>query len=162
MDALILLITFICFIAAFIGIIYPIIPTVIFVGLAYVIYGLYFGFQALSVTFWVIQIILILSLLAADFISNLVTIKKFGGSNAAIWGSTIGLVFGPFVIPVAGLFLGAIIGAILAELVVHRRPLGPAVKIGIGSLVGFLGGAFLKGLLLVVSMLYFIFAHFVS
>ncbi len=54
-----------------------------------------------------------------------------------MWGSTIGLLIGPFVIPVAGILIGPFLGAVIAELLVERRPFGEAVKSGVGSLVGF-------------------------
>ncbi|MCY7915868.1 DUF456 domain-containing protein, partial [Bacillus haynesii] len=52
---------------------------------------------------------------------NLLGIKRFGGSRAAIWGSTIGLLIGPFVIPVAGIILGPFIGALAGEMIVHQK-----------------------------------------
>ena len=61
-------------------------------------------------------------------LSNLVGVKKFGGSKAGMWGSTIGLLIGPFVIPVAGILLGPFLGAVIAELVVSRSGVKQAVK----------------------------------
>ncbi len=95
-------------------------------------------------------------LFVADYASNLFGVKKYGGSKAAIWGSTIGLLVGPFVIPFAGIILGPFIGAILAELVIHRKAFKESVQVGVGSLLGFLGGAVMKGLLQTIMVVVFL------
>ncbi|WP_249662219.1 DUF456 domain-containing protein, partial [Lysinibacillus fusiformis] len=71
----------------------------------------------------------------ADTVANAFGIKKFGGSNAGMWGSTIGLLLGPFVIPVAGILIGPFLGAVIAELLVEKRTFNEAVKSGVGSLI---------------------------
>ena len=74
----------------------------------------------MTIWFWIIQILFVILLFGADTLSNLVGVKKFGGSKAGMWGSTIGLLIGPFVIPVAGILVGPFLGAVIAELVVSR------------------------------------------
>ena len=90
-------------------------------------------------------------------LSNLVGVKKFGGSKAGMWGSTIGLLIGPFVIPVAGILLGPFLGAVIAELVVSRSGLKQALKTGVGSLIGFLTSVVTKGFFMVIMIAVFIF-----
>lgn len=53
---------------------------------------------------------------------------------------------GPFVIPGFGIILGPFIGAIVGELIVHRTTISNAVKIGVGSVIGFLVALFQKDL----------------
>ena len=119
-------------------------------------YGWLVSFDGLNWLFWTIQVLFLILLFAADTLSNLVGVKKFGGSKAGMWGSTIGLLLGPFVIPVAGILLGPFLGAILAELLVSRTGLKQAFKTGIGSLVGFLTSIVTKGTLMVVMIILFI------
>jgi uncharacterized protein YqgC (DUF456 family) len=45
------------------------------------------------------------------------------------------LIVGPFVIPAFGLLIGPFLGAVLGELLVGTKPL-PAMKAGVGALVG--------------------------
>ncbi|WP_377888477.1 DUF456 domain-containing protein [Alkalihalobacillus sp. R86527] len=135
------------FIVAFIGLIYPIIPSVLFIYIGFIVYGLSFEFSSMTISFWIFEIMLTSLLFLADYASNLFGVKKYGGSKAAIWGSTIGLLLGPFVIPFLGIILGPFIGAVGAELVLHRKPLKESFKVGVGSLLGFLGGALMKGLI---------------
>lgn len=142
--AWILIITF--FVIAFIGLIYPIIPSVIFIIGGFIVYGLFYSFSDLPWWFWIIEILLVVLLFGADTVSNLVGVKKFGGSKAGMWGSTIGLLIGPFVIPFAGILIGPFLGAVLAELFVTKSSWEQSLKTGVGSLVGFLTSIVTKGI----------------
>nr|WP_245402514.1 DUF456 family protein [Psychrobacillus psychrodurans] len=146
-----------CFIVAFVGTFYPIIPSVVFMLLGYVIYGLFFSFTELTLLFWVIQILFVILLFSADMAANAFGVKKFGGTKAGMWGSTIGLLFGPFVIPVAGILIGPFIGAVIAELFVTRHGLKQAIKSGVGSLIGFLTSSVVKVIVLVIMLIVFVF-----
>lgn len=146
-----------CFIVAFVGTFYPIIPSVVFMLLGYVLYGLFFSFKELTLLFWVIQILFVILLFSADMAANAFGVKKFGGTKAGMWGSTIGLLFGPFVIPVAGILIGPFIGAVIAELFVTRHGLKQAIKSGVGSLIGFLTSSVVKVIVLVIMLIVFVF-----
>ena len=105
------------FIIAFVGLVYPIIPSALFIVGGFLLYGFIDTFDGMTVWFWVIQALFVILLFGADTLSNLVGVKKFGGSKAGMWGSTIGLLIGPFVIPIAGILIGPFLGAVIAELV---------------------------------------------
>ncbi|GLC88625.1 DUF456 domain-containing protein [Lysinibacillus piscis] len=144
-----------CFVISFIALVYPIIPGVLFLLGGFIVYGLFFSFADLSWWFWVIEILFVVLLFGADTVANAFGIKKFGGTNAGMWGSTIGLLIGPFVIPVAGILIGPFLGAVIGELLVERRTWKEAVKSGIGSLVGFLTSTVTKGILQIVMIIVF-------
>ncbi|WP_068983547.1 MULTISPECIES: DUF456 domain-containing protein [Lysinibacillus] len=147
-----------CFIVSFVGLVYPIIPGMLFIIGGFIVYGLFFSFAELSWWFWAIEILFVVLLFGADTVANAFGIKKFGGSNAGMWGSTIGLLIGPFVIPVAGILVGPFLGAVIAELIVERRTLKEAVKSGIGSLVGFLTSTIAKAVIQIVMIVVFFIA----
>ena len=155
MDIIYWIIISVLFIIAFIGLIYPIIPSVLFILAGYLLYGLFFSFEELTILFWVIQGMFVILLFFADSISNWIGVKKFGGTKAGIWGSTIGLLVGPFVIQVIGILLGPFIGAVLAELIVSKTNWKNALKIGVGSLIGFLSSVVTKGLIQAIMIVYF-------
>lgn len=117
-----------------------------------------FSFSHFPWWFWVIEILFVALLFAADTISNLVGVKKFGGSKAGMWGSTIGLLIGPFVIPFAGIIAGPFIGAIIGELLVERKSINQAVKVGVGSVIGFLTSVVTKGIVQAVMIVLFFIA----
>ncbi|WP_433743170.1 DUF456 domain-containing protein [Falsibacillus pallidus] len=150
-------IVIILFIISFIGLVYPVIPSVLFILGGYVLYGLFFSFEDFSWLFWTVQILFVILLFGADYLANMIGIKKYGGTKAGIWGSTIGMIAGPFVIPVAGIIIGPFIGAVLGELIVNKTSFKQSLKIGLGSLIGFISSVFTKGIIQVVMIIYFIF-----
>jgi len=143
-------------IIAFIGLIYPIIPSVLFIFLGFIIHGLFHGFGEFPWWFWVIEVLFTILLFGADSLANAFGVKKFGGSEAGIWGSTIGLLVGPFVIPFVGILVGPFIGAVIAELLVSKSSVKVALKTGVGSLVGFLTSIITKGIVQIVMILLFV------
>lgn len=156
MDILAWTIIIALFAIAFIGLIYPIIPSVIFLVGGFIAYGLFYSFADLPWWFWLIEILFVILLFVADTISNIIGVKKFGGSKAGMWGSTIGLLVGPFVIPFAGIIVGPFLGAIIGELIVERTSIKQAVKVGAGSVIGFLTSVVTKGIIQVIMIIIFI------
>ena len=158
MDILAWMIIIVCFIVAFVGLIYPIIPSVLFILLGFIVYGLFFSFSEFGWLFWFIELLFVILLFAADSISNLIGVKKFGGTKAGIWGSTIGLLVGPFIIPVAGILIGPFLGAVIGELFVTKTEFKDALKSGVGSLVGFLTSVVTKGAIQFIMIVIFLIA----
>lgn len=155
MDLLYWIIIIALFVVAFIGLVYPIIPSVLFIVGAFLLYGVAFSFASLNIWFWLIQGLFVLLLFIADYLANIISVKKFGGSNASVWGSTIGILIGPFVIPVAGIILGPFLGAIIAEMLVKKQDIKTSIKIGVGSVVGLFSSAIVKGVVQAVMIIYF-------
>jgi len=144
------------FVIAFIGLVYPIIPSVLFLLAGFLLYGVFFSFQQLGWLFWIFEGLFMVLLFIADYLTNLIGIKKYGGSKAGIWGSTIGILVGPFVIPVFGILIGPFIGAIAAELLFNRRSLSGSIKVGIGSMIGFISGIVAKMIIQAIMIGYFL------
>ena len=151
------IVAIVLFIIAFAGLVYPIIPSAVFLVGGFLLYGWIYTFDGMNVFFWIIQVLFVILLFGADTLSNLVGVKKFGGSKAGMWGSTIGLLLGPFVIPVAGILIGPFLGAVIAELIVSRSSVKQAFKTGVGSLVGFLTSVVTKGFVMAVMIAIFVF-----
>lgn len=80
--------------------------------------------------------------LGIDLLAGSMGAKRVGASKVAlvgaVLGSFVGLFFGPL-----GLFAGPFVGALVGELV-HRRDLGQATKVGVGTWFGILLGTVLK------------------
>lgn len=148
------------FIIGFIGLIYPVIPSVLFIMAGFILYGVFYSFDPFNWLFWTIQSLFVVLLFIADYVSNIIGVKKYGGSKAGVWGSTIGLLVGPFVIPVLGIIIGPFLGAIIAELIVHKKDLVTAVKIGFGSVIGFISSVLTKSMIQIVMIGYFLFTVF--
>lgn len=145
------------FVIAFAGLIYPVIPSVLFIMAGFLLYGAFVSFEELTWLFWIIQILFVVLLFGADTVANLVGVKRFGGSKAGMWGSTIGLLIGPFVIPVVGILAGPFLGAIIAELIFTRSGIKQAFRTGVGSVVGFLTSVAVKGTIMILMIAIFLF-----
>ncbi|MEO3946855.1 DUF456 family protein [Gorillibacterium sp. CAU 1737] len=143
------------FVIGMIGTVYPILPSVVAVYAAYFVYGWFFGFEELGFWFWALQTAIFLAIFVGDYVISALGVKKFGGSRASVIGSTLGLIFGPFVLPFLGLILGPFLGAALGELIAGSD-LKKSVKVGIGSLVGFFSSAVAKILLQLIMIVLFI------
>lgn len=92
---------------------------------------------------WLIALaILTLLSLGIDLLAGSMGAKRVGASKwalaGAVLGSLVGLFFGPL-----GLFAGPFVGALVGELA-HRRDLGQAAKVGVGTWFGILLGTVLK------------------
>ncbi|WLR43955.1 DUF456 family protein [Bacillus carboniphilus] len=157
MDTIIWIIIIAFFIVSFIGLIYPIIPSVLFLVGGFLVYGFYFSFTELPYSFWIVEGIFVAIIFTADYLANLYGVKRRGGSKAAIWGSTIGLLIGPFILPIIGIILGPFLGAVIAELLIHRKSLNDSIRVGVGSLIGFVSGVLAKTVIQLGMIGYFIF-----
>lgn len=125
------------------GAVYPVLPGALAIYAAFFVYGWMIGFEPFGLWYWLIQTTIVAVLMVADYAVSALGVKKFGGSRASIVGSTIGLLIGPFVIPVAGLLIGPFLGALIGELVAGTQ-LRQAFHAGIGAVVGFFSGLVIK------------------
>lgn len=117
-----------------------------------------------SENFLVIMGLIMAGVSVLDYVVPIYGTKKFGGSKHGVWGSTIGLIIGIFVLPVLGIvigpfgllgiILGPFIGAYIGEKMAGKDP-DTALKAAIGSFIGFLAGTFMKLAYSVVAGVYF-------
>src|SRR5690554_6771104 len=130
------------------GLIVPVIPGVPLAAGGALLAGWMTGFENLGLTPLLIIAALAVIAQVLDVVGGWIGTKYSGGSNAGVWGSIIGSVVGVFVAPPFGFLPGAFLGAFLFELVVDRS-VSEAVRSGFGSMLGALGGTFMKLLFLI-------------
>jgi uncharacterized protein YqgC (DUF456 family) len=137
-------------IVGLIGTAVPILPgaPMILIGLA-----LYFWithFSQLTAPLLIGQTLLAASTFVVDFIAASWGVRRAGGSKASAWGAVLGtamvFVAGPW-----GIVIGPVLGAVIAEMITGKA-LKQAVRSGIGSLWGILGGTIAK-LIIVGTMI---------
>lgn len=144
------------FVVGMVGAVYPILPGVLAIYAAYFIYGWLISWEPFGFWFWLIQTLIVIIIIVADYAVSALGVKKFGGNKAAIIGSTIGLIIGPFVIPAFGIILGPFIGAVVGELIIGTSWQN-AVRAGIGSVLGFFASSVVKiALQLAMIIIFFI------
>ena len=98
------------------------------------------SFSNITLIIWGVVVLLVL---AADFIFPVFATKKFGGTKAGIRGGIIGTI-GGVVLPIPfGIVIGPLAGAIIGDLYGGNH-IKSAIKSGIGSFLGFLVATTLK------------------
>jgi uncharacterized protein len=155
MDGLGWLLIVVLFLVGMAGAVFPVLPGVLAVYAAFFVYGFFFGFEEFGIGFWFTQTFIVAAVIAADYAVSALGVQKFGGTRASVIGSTIGILVGPFVIPVIGLIAGPFIGAVLGELIIGTNP-QQAVKVGVGSVIGFLSSVIVKLVLQLVMIILFV------
>jgi len=87
--------------------------------------------------------ILAAAIAALDLLLPILGTKKTGGSKIGMYGATIGLVLGLFMLPPFGIFILPFVGALIAEMMTDRK-FPQAMKAALGSFLGLLAGTLLK------------------
>ncbi len=109
----------------------------------------------LSNTFLIVTAIVAIIILILDYVIPAMGTKKFGGSKAGVIGTTIGLIVGILAPIPFGIIIGPFLGALVGELT-HRNDMKKATKAAFGSFLGFLASTFMKFLISVIYLGFFI------
>ena len=83
-----------------------------------------------------VMLLLTITVSVLDYVAPIWLTKVGGGSKAAIWGSTLGLIAGLFFMPI-GLILGPLAGAFIGE-VSNNSSVGKATWVALMSFISFL------------------------
>ncbi|MGB1211019.1 MAG: DUF456 domain-containing protein [Lacinutrix venerupis] len=149
----------------------------VFVGLLFIILGLigsflpilpgpplsWIGLLLLYLTnavpnnwmFLSITLIIALLVFTLDYIIPAMGAKKFGGTKAGMIGTTIGLFVGILAPIPGGIIIGPFLGAFLGELS-NKTDSQTALKAAFGSFIGFITGTFIKFIVSIVYLGFFI------
>lgn len=163
MDIALIILAVAVLLIGIVGCILPIIPgpPLAFLGLIIANFTNYVSFT--TNLLWILGLIA-LAVQILDYIVPVWGTKKFGGSKAGVWGSTIGLLVGILVLPflgivigpfgIIGILAGPFFGALVGELYTGKNS-DLAFKAAIGSFIGFLTGTLMK-LITSFVMVYFL------
>jgi uncharacterized protein YqgC (DUF456 family) len=144
-----------CFILGFVGLVYPIIPSVLIIWLGVLIYQ--FGINPDNLTWisWTMLAVLTIFLFLADYLANLHFVDKAGGSKWGTRAATVGLVVGSFVVPPFGVIIVPFLFVLIAELL-QKKSLPESMKIALATLVAFLSGTLAKAIIQLIMIVVFI------
>ena len=143
MEIVLIIISFLFVILGIVGSFIPIIPSPISGWLGLLILH-QASFLEAQYYFLAITFAIAISVFILDYFIPSIGAKKFGGSNAGVIGSTIGLVIGIFLFGPIGILFGSFFGALIGELTVNINNMRIALLAAIGTLIGYLGGVLLK------------------
>ncbi len=156
MDIFLVILGFIFMLVGIAGSFLPILPgpPLSWIGLL-----LLYLTQSVPSDWWFLGITLTIALIvfALDYIIPAIGTKRFGGSKKGVIGTTLGLlvaiifpVFGPF-----GIIIWPFIGAFIGEMI-NKADSKIAVKAAFGSFLGFLAGTFIKFIVAIVYLGFFL------
>lgn len=142
------------FVIAFIGLIKPIIPSVLFLWIGYFIYHFAIDSSKLSWIFWTVMVVFTLFMILSDIIMNSYFVKKFGGSKLGETMAAVGVIIGCFVFPPFGIIIVPFVLVFVTEMI-QKNDITAATNASIGSLLGFLTSSIAKALIMIVMIVWF-------
>ena len=154
MDIIFWIIIAALFIGSFVGLLFPIIPSVLFIWIGFVIYQFGINSDELNGLFWVAMVIVTLLLISADLIANSYFVKRFGGSKAGEGAAAIAVIIGSFITPPFGIIYVPFLVVFFVEMF-QKRSVKEALRASFGSLMGFLGGSVAKVILQLIMIIWF-------
>jgi len=89
-----------------------------------------------------------------DYFLPLLGARKYGTSKYGIWGAILGMVAGIIFFPPFGMILGIFVGAIIGELIAGKEN-SMALKAGLATFIGSMTAVFIKLSLSLVMAFYF-------
>lgn len=154
MKTMALILSIILFIMGIVGTILPVLPGAVLIYGGMLLYGILTQFATLDANFFILQALVLVLIFFIDFFASAIGIQSFGGSKQAVWGAAIGIILGLIFFGPLGMIVGPFLGAVITELF-RGRDLNQAIHVGFGTLIGFLGGTFLKLCTEVLMIIYF-------
>lgn len=154
MTAISWILIILMFVIAFVGLIKPIIPSVLFLWVGYFIYHFAIDSSKLSWVFWTVMVVLTIFMVLSDIIMNSYFVKKFGGSKLGETMAAVGVIIGCFVFPPFGIIIVPFVLVFVTEMI-QKNDISAATNASIGSLLGFLTSSIAKALIMLVMVVWF-------
>ena len=141
LDIILIILGVLCLITGLMGCILPFLPgpPVAYLGLVLLHFTDKVQYTTTQLIVWLLIVVVVQIL---DYFTPMLGSKYSGGSRWGNWGCIIGTLIGLLFLPwgvIFGPFLGAVIGELLGN-----KEFSQALRSGVGSLIGFLLGTFLK------------------
>lgn len=148
------------FVLAYAGLILPALPDAPFVLAGFLVYHFFIDPTQLGWSFWIPAVLIVLLLLLVDYIAGGLAAKKYGGSKWSVVAAIAGVLIFPLFLGPVGIIVGPFILVLLTELLQNRNS-EDALKIAFSTLVGFLGGVFVKFIAITGMIVWFLFLVFI-
>ena len=154
MTWLLWLFVIISFIIAFIGLLKPVIPAVLFLWIGFIIYQWGIDDTSLSWIFWLGMLFLTLLIFISDLLMNRYFVNRFGGSKKGEWAALIGVILGSFILPPFGIVIVPFILVLIVEMLEQKR-FDLALKVSFGSIVAFFSSTFTQAFVMLIMVIWF-------
>lgn len=154
MDIILWIIIVALFTGSFLGLVFPILPSVLFIWLGFIIYAFGMDGEQLNWLFWVAMLLITFLLIISDIVANSYFVKRFGGSKVGERAAAVAVIIGSFITPPFGIIYVPFLTVFIVEMII-KRTMKEAFYASVGSLIGFLGGTVAKVILQLVMIIWF-------
>ncbi|MBO2532990.1 hypothetical protein SAMN04488025_11752 [Planifilum fulgidum] len=155
MEVLWWILVVILFVAGFAGLLIPVLPDAPLLFVGFLVYHFLIDSDALNWPFWVAAVIVMAVAFLVDYVASGVAARTYGGSRLSVLAAVAGAIIFPFILGPVGILVGPLVAVVIVELI-QRKSWQEALRVGWGTLVGFLGGLFFKGLLMFGILIWFV------
>ena len=138
------IITLIILIIELVASLIPFVPAIPLIFITMLIYGFIERFHHLTWLFLAGMALILIVSLFIDNVAAWLSAKRSGASKFGLGGAIIGGLVGMIICPVPGIIIGPIVGAVVAELIFVRNGWGSALKVGLGTLLGYAFGSVMR------------------
>lgn len=143
------------FILGYLGLVVPALPDMPFILAGFAVYHFLVDGDTFGWIFWTVAILMTILLFFIDYISGAVMAKAQGGSSFAVLGAVVGALTFPWFTGPIGVFAGPFILVFLIEYL-RNQDVGEALKISYHTIIGYLCGIVVKGLLITMMVVWFL------
>ncbi|MBP3952757.1 DUF456 domain-containing protein [Bacillus suaedae] len=143
MDVILWVLICILFVLSFVGLIFPIIPSILVLWGGFLLYLFGIG-GTLSPWFFIGAGLFTVLILIADLLVNQFFVKKYGGSKWSERVAAVAVIVGSFVYPPFGLLIIPFLAVFITEVIVTKNT-KHASLVAVGSVFAFLSSTFAKG-----------------
>ena len=154
MDIFLIVISFLFMILGIVGSFLPVLPGPLTSWVGFLV--LHFTDAIpMNPVFLIITFCFALGIWLLDYFIPVIGTKRFGGSRAGVIGTTLGLIVGILAPIPGGIIIGPFLGALIGELI-NKSEFKKAFKSALGSFLGFLASTFIKFLVTIIYLGFFI------
>ncbi|MDK6863589.1 MULTISPECIES: DUF456 domain-containing protein [Nosocomiicoccus] len=159
MEALLWLLVVLSFVIGYVGLVYPVIPSIFMYWLGAAIYAFFIG-DNLGIMFWLILGVFTALTFVSDMAITKYYVGKLGGTKQGEWAALIGVVLGMFIYPPLGVIFVPLFLVFFTEFVIYKDA-SKALKAALGSLAAFVTTIVFKAVVYTLIILWFVLDVFV-
>lgn len=153
---IIFIVALILMILGIVGSVLPIVPGPILSFAGLLVYYIFQENEVLSLGPILLFALGMLFLIVADYVLPLLGVKFLGASKKGQWGAIIGALLGIVFFPPLGIFIGALMGAIIGEMY-YGKKFPEAMMVAMGVVTGSVVAIFLQVIFSLSVIGYFLF-----
>lgn len=158
-ETIMWIIILVLFLLAYAGLVVPVLPDYPFALGGFAIYHFFINNGDLGWFFWITALIMAVLLFVVDYIASGIAVKNKGGSRWGIVAAFVGILVFPIFLGPLGIIIGPFVMVVMVEYA-QKKKLNEAMEIGYSTLIGFIGGIFVKFLVITGMICWFIILHF--